>query len=333
MTPVIDLHAHYVPRQFPDLVERFGSAGWPWVRSDDANASTIMVGDDEFRRLDSRCWDPARRIADMERDGVDVQVVSPTPVFFSYDRPATHAAEAARIFNDLIAELVAAEPTRFRALGQVPLQDIDAACREAERCIGNGFAGVEIGTHVGDDGLDSEGLVTFLEHCASLDAAVFVHPWDVLGADRLGRFMSAWTVGMPAETHLSIVTMVLGGAFDRLPESLRIAFAHGGGSFVALLGRLDNAWRRAPAARGVCALPPSEYTSRFAVDSAVFDPGTLRLLVDTMGAERVMLGSDYPYPLGEEVVGDVIRRAGFDATTVARLLGGNAADFAGVAAD
>lgn len=325
--PVIDMHAHFVPHEFPNLVERFGTAGWPWMRHDGPDDATIMIGDREFRRVDSRCWDARRRLEDMDRDGVDMQLVSPTPVFFSYDRDPAEAAVAAVIFNDVLAAMNGAGDGRLCCLAQVPLQDTDAACAELERCMSAGFRGVEIGTHIGADGLDSDGIVTFLQHCASLDAAVFVHPWDVLGADRLTRFMTAWTVGMPAETHLSIVSLVLGGAFDRLPRTLRIAFAHGGGNFAMALGRLENAWRRQPAAKGVAANAPSTYTDRFSVDANVFDPPALRLLVDVMGPERVMLGSDYPFPLGEEEIGGLIRSAGFDDVVRDRLLGGNAATF------
>ena len=118
--------------------------------------------------------------------------------------------------------------------------------------------------------------------------------------------------------------LVLGGAFDRLPENLRITFAHGGGSFTFLLGRLENAWRRQPLVRGKSKTNPMSYLGRFNVDSAVYDERTLRFLVDVMSPERVLLGSDYPFPLGEEHAGSVIRNAGFDAEATARMLGGNA---------
>jgi aminocarboxymuconate-semialdehyde decarboxylase len=140
--------------------------------------------------------------------------------------------------------------------------------------------------------------------------------------------MMAWTVGMPAETQLGIVSMILGGAFDRLPEQLRLCFAHGGGSFAFLLGRLDNAWRRREIVRGKSQDIPSSYLRRFYVDSAVFDAAALRFLADVMGEDRVLLGSDYPFPLGEEFVGELIRNAsGFDDAAKARLLGGNALEF------
>ena len=170
-----------------------------------------------------------------------------------------------------------------------------------------GHLGVQIGNHVGEKNLDDPGIVTFLHHCADEGAAVLVHPWDMLAPQRMPKYMMPWTVGMPAETQLGIVAMILGGAFDKLPTNLRICFAHGGGSFAFLLGRLENAWQHHPVAHGVCELPPSQYLNRFYVDSAVFDERALQFLVGTMGAERVMLGSDYPFPLGEHRVGTLIR--------------------------
>jgi tryptophan 2,3-dioxygenase len=159
-----------------------------------------------------------------------------------------------------------------------------------------------------------------------------VHPWDMLGQPRMPNYMMPWTVGMPAETQLGIVAMILSGAFDRLPKTLRICFAHGGGSFALLLGRLQNAWEHHPVAHGNCELPPRNYLNRFYVDSAVFDQRALEFLVDTMTAEHVMLGSDYPFPLGEHRVGELIRSSRLSARAKARLLGENAAEFLGVAA-
>jgi aminocarboxymuconate-semialdehyde decarboxylase len=324
---VIDLHSHFFPERWPDLAERFGTPDWPWLRRDGPDRAMVMVGAREFRPITSACWDASVRLADMDRDDVDVQVVSATPVLFAYGRPAEHALECARIFNDALLELCAAGDGRLVPLCQVPLQDTDLACRELERCVAAGMKGVQIGNHVGDRDLDDERLVTFLAHCASLGTPVFVHPWDMFGGCRLEDWMLGWTVAMPAETHLSLNRMILGGAFDRLPRDLRICFAHGGGSFTFLLGRLDNAWHRRDIVRGRSTAPPSTYLDRFDVDSLVHDERALRYLVDVMGAESVLLGSDYPFPLGEEHVGRLVRSSGLDADVKDRLLGANALDF------
>ncbi|GHJ45486.1 amidohydrolase [Catellatospora sp. TT07R-123] len=331
MAPVVDVHTHVVPRGWPDLSAECGGTGWPWLRVDSERAAMIMVGETEFRPIGAQCWDAPTRLADMAEDGVDVQVVSPTPVFFSYDRPAAQAVKVAKIFNDLTLELCAEQPDRLVPFCQVPLQDPELACAELDRCLAAGHAGVEIGNHVGDRDLDDPGIVMFLQHCAQVGAPVFVHPWDMPAGPRLDRWMARWLTGMPAETHLSVLALILGGVFDRVPDTLRLCFAHGGGSFPFWLGRADNAWhRRGDVVRGASQRPPSAYTDRFFVDSVVFEPAALRLLVDTMGEDRVVLGSDYPYPLGERPVGQVVAKADFlTAPQRAKLLGGNALAFLG----
>jgi aminocarboxymuconate-semialdehyde decarboxylase len=323
MTGSIDIHSHYVPRGWPTLP----GADAPRLEVRGEREAMIMVGSKEFRRITAEAWDPEVRLSDMDADDVDVQVVSPTPVFFSYGNDAGEAAKVARIFNELALEITDASD-RLIPFCQVPLQDTDAACAELERAVADGHVGVEIGNHVGDRDLDDAGIRTFLQHCASLDVPVFVHPWDMATSPRLDRWMAQWLTGMPAETHLSILSLVLGGVFDDVDPRLRICFAHGGGSFAFWLGRMDNAWRERHDVIGTSLHPPSHYVDRFSVDSVVFEEAALRLLVDTLGATQVMVGSDYPYPLGERPVGRVVREASFlDAGQRELVLRGNAERF------
>jgi aminocarboxymuconate-semialdehyde decarboxylase len=324
---VIDIHNHFFPSSWPDLAARYGTPNWPWIKHTEPAKADVMVGDRFFRHIYSACWDPEVRLQEMDRDGVDLQVISATPVVFAYERPAEHALDCAQMFNDAALELCSRGKGRLKSFCQVPLQDVHAACKELSRCMKDGHLGVQIGNHVGSKNLDDAGILTFLHHCADEGAAVLVHPWEMFGHDRMPKYMMPWTVGMPAETQLSLVALILSGAFDRLPTTLRICFAHGGGSFVFLLGRLENAWHHHPVARGDCQHPPSYYLNRFYTDSAVFDQRALQFLVGTMGADRVMLGSDYPFPLGEERVGSLIRQSNLPQHTKARLLSGNAARF------
>jgi len=329
---VIDIHNHFFPSSWPDLAARYGTPNWPWIKHTESGKADIMVGDRFFRHIYSACWDPEVRMHEMDRDGIDVQVISATPVLFAYERPVEHALDCARLFNDAALELCSRGKGRLKSFCQVPLQDIDVACKELSRCMRSGHLGVQIGNHVVNKNLDDAGIVTFLQHCADAGAAVLVHPWEMFGRERMPKYMMPWTVGMPAETQLSVVALILSGAFDRLPNALRICFAHGGGSFAFLLGRMENAWHHHPVARGECEHPPSHYLNRFYADSAVFDQRALQFLVGTMGVDRVMLGSDYPFPLGEERVGSLIRQSNLPPDTKTRLLSANAIRFLGLEA-
>ncbi|WP_188189269.1 amidohydrolase family protein [Nonomuraea sp. SYSU D8015] len=321
---VIDVHTHYVPKGWPEL----GWPGAPRLRVESEREATILVHDRDFRKIQDDCWDPRVRLAKMDEHGVDRQVVSPTPVFFGYERSPLEGLRIAKVFNDLALEIC--DDPRLIPFCQVPLQDPELACVELDRCLASGHRGVEIGNHVGDRDLDDPGVVEFLQHCAQRDVPVFVHPWDMPDGPRISRWMAQWLVGMPAETHLSILAMILGGVFDRVPDTLRICFAHGGGSFAFWLGRVENAWHRRHDLVGGSERPPSHYLGRFSVDSAVFDERALRLLVDTLGEDHVMLGSDFPYPLGESPAGDLIRNAGFlSGPARAKLLAANAEVFLG----
>jgi len=327
----IDIHSHFVPKTWPDLAARFGTPDWPWLKHVAPGKGMIMMGDKEFRPIYDGCWDPTVRLAEMDRDGIDVQVMCATPVLFSYDRPANHALECAKIFNDAALDICSHNPKRLKALCQVPLQDIDLACQELSRSMRAGHLGVQIGNHVGDKDFDDPGIVTFLQHCADEGAAVLVHPWDMMGKGRMKKYMLPWLVSMPAETQLSILSLILSGAFEKLPKSLRLCFAHGGGSFAYLLGRVDNAWINRDIVRTDCPNLPSSYVDRFYVDSAIFSAESLSLLIDVMGEDRVILGSDYPFPLGEQRVGSLIRGHGEVAqATKEKLLYKNAMTFLGL---
>jgi aminocarboxymuconate-semialdehyde decarboxylase len=328
----VDMHTHFFPRITREEAARLDAAKAPWLETRPDGTGYIMQGDRPFRPVYAALWEPARRIEEMDRDGVDVQILCATPVMFGYACPVERALPWAQRMNDRALEFCAHAPRRLKALAQVPLQDTDAACREASRAKASGHLGVQIGNHLAEKNLDDEALVAFLAHCGREGIPVLVHPWDMLGADRMKKWMLPWLVAMPAETQLGILSLILSGAFERLPRSLKLCFAHGGGSFAFLLGRVENAWHHRDIVREDCPHPPSSYVDRFHVDSAVFDERALRLLVEVMGVERVMLGSDYPFPLGEQRIGRLVRdAAALPDSAKARLLGANAASFFGLA--
>jgi aminocarboxymuconate-semialdehyde decarboxylase len=327
---VVDMHTHFFPPITREEAAGLDPLNAPWLAKNANGTGQIMQGDKPFRPVETPLWDPAARIEDMDRDGIDIQVVCATPVMFGYAYPVERALPWCQRMNDRALEFVQHAPKRLKALAQVPLQDIDAACREASRAKATGHHGVQIGNHMGPRNLDDEGLLAFLDHCGREGIPLLVHPWDMMAMDRMKKWMLPWLVSMPAETQLGILSLILSGAFERLPKSLRICFAHGGGSFAFLLGRVDNAWRHRDIVREDCPNLPSSYCDRFAVDSAVFDPKALQLLVDVMGPERVMLGSDQPFPLGEQRVGTLVRESGLSGDTKRRILGDNALDFFGL---
>jgi aminocarboxymuconate-semialdehyde decarboxylase len=331
---MIDMHAHCLPRIARAEAVAVDAERAPWLDIEPGGErGHIMLGERRFRPVTASLWDPAVRVAELDAQGVTVQVVCATPVMFGYAWPAARTAEWARRMNEHVLAYCAHAPQRLKALAQVPLQDADLACREADHAMAAGCIGVQIGNHVGERDLDDEQLVRFLTHCARQGIPLLVHPWDMMGAKdgRMKQWMLPWLVAMPAETQLGMVSLILSGALERIPDTLKICFAHGGGSFAWLLGRVDNAWRHRDIVRQDCPQLPSSYARRFHVDSAVFDAGALRLLTDVMGTDRVMLGSDSPFPLGEQRIGSLVRESPhLDDAGRARILRGNAAAFFGL---
>jgi len=305
----IDVHSHFFPPLTRTDAEILCSDDAPWLKDNGDGSGFIMSGDQEYRPVDAPLWDPVERLRFMDRSSTTIQVISATPILFSYACAPSIGVEWARRINDLATEMCDADPTRLRPLSHAPLQDIDAACVEVTRAKEKGHVGVHIGNHVDGRNLDDPELVRFLHHCADDEIPVFVHPWNTMAPERMPKYMLAWLVGMPAETHLAILSLILSGAFERLPQNLKLCFAHGGGNFAAQIARVDNAWKRRDIIRADCPNPPSSYTNRFSVDSAVFGDAALGLLKEVMGSDRIMMGSDYPFPLGEEDPGRVIDTA------------------------
>jgi aminocarboxymuconate-semialdehyde decarboxylase len=343
----IDLHTHILPRDWPDLDAKYGYSGFVRLDHYQPCCARMMIGDRVFREITDNVWDPKRRIEECDRAGVSMQVLSTVPVMFSYWAKPHDALDLSRLLNDHIAEVVHAHPTRFAGLGTVPLQDVDLAARELERCIRElGLRGVEIGTHVdpndhchGPDcrNLDHPSLDVFWKTADRLNAAIFVHPWDMMGTERMPKYWLPWLVGMPAETSLAICSMIFGGVFERFPR-LRVAFAHGGGSFPFTIGRIDHAFHVRPDLVAIDSkteprkyLAHTDSPARFYVDSLVHDADALKALLRIFGAKRVALGSDYPFPLGEERAGQLIESMN-ELSTKDRnqLLSGTAREFLGL---
>jgi aminocarboxymuconate-semialdehyde decarboxylase len=333
VTLKIDTHAHVLPRDWPDLATRHGDLRFPSI--DHSGGRHRIYKDGQFfREIQPRTWDAQLRIDDYAQFEVQVQVISTVPVMFCYWAPGGQALELHRTLNEHSAEICREHPRHYLGLGTVPLQDPKLAIAEATRCVRElGLQGVQIGSHVGNWNLDAPELFDFFAACEELGCALLVHPWDMMGAASMPKYWLPWLVGMPAEQTRAVCSLIFGGVLERLPR-LKVAFAHGGGSFPYTLGRIEHGFRMRPDLVAVDnQRPPREYLSRLYFDTCVHDDAALAYLIDTCGAERLMLGTDYPFPLGEQEPGSHIRRMALDDRARQRLLSGTALEWLGVPED
>ncbi len=316
----IDMHSHIIPSELPRFSDRFGYEGFIHLEHHRPGYAQMMIGDKFFREIGENCWNPEKRIEDCERNNIDVQVLCTIPVMFNYWAKGEDALVLAEYLNDDLAKVVAKYPRRFVGLATVPLQDTELAVKELERCVKElGLAGVQIGSHVNDKNLSDPALFPFFEACQELGASVFVHPWDMMGKADMQKYWLPWLVGMPAETSRAICSMIFGGVLEKLPD-LRVCFSHGGGSFPGTLGRIEHGFNCRPDLVAVDNdVNPKAYCGRFWVDSIIFDGRMLDRIIELFGSDRVCLGSDYPFPLGELETGKLIESQSYDEPVRADL--------------
>lgn len=334
----IDIHTHILPENIPNFKEMFGYGGFINLDHHKPCCARMMKDDTFFREVEDNCWDAETRMKECGEQHVDVQVLSTVPVMFSYWAKPKDTLELSVFLNDHIADIVKRNPKRFVGLGTLPMQDPELAVKELKRCKEIGLKGIQIGTHIdvhnpddmqnpGHRNLDAPEVFQVLEACEKLDMAVFVHPWDMIAKEKMQKYWLPWLVGMPAESSLAICSLIFGGVFERLPH-LRVAFAHGGGSFPATLGRIQHGFDVRP---DLCAIdnnvPPVNYMGKFWIDSLVHDPKMLEYVVDLVGPNRVALGTDYPFPLGELEPGKLINSMPWSDAQKETLLSGSALEW------
>ncbi len=326
----VDFHTHFIPQYLPALGKKYSDEGWPTLIHNAPCQADIYFAGKHYRRIDDRSWDPQRRLKDMEIEGVDVQVLSPIPVTFAYDFSSQGALELSQMQNEEIAKAVAESPEHFIGLGTVPLQDPGSAASEVRRVVTKlGLVGVEIGTNILGRNLDDPGLEPFWQACEEVGAVIFVHPASVFSPERTSKYRMDLSIGYTSETGIAAASVVMSGLLERHP-GLHLCFAHGGGTFPWLLPRLDRTWQIFDDVKSMTAMKPSEAAKWLTYDTLTYDPVNLHLLIDRLGADRLVMGTDYPFPLREEPPGVVIDTLA-DLTDHARaaMLGRNALRFLG----
>ena len=323
----IDTHTHILPANFPKWKDKFGYGGFVHLEHHKPCCARMMIDDKFFREIEDNCWSPETRIRECDHHHVHVQVLSTVPVLFHYWAKGEHALETSKYLNDHIAEVVHRYPKRFVGLGTLPMQAPDLALKELERCKSIGLKGIQIGSHINERNLSHPDIFPIFELCEKLNLCVFVHPWDMMGQQNMQRYWLPWLVGMPAESSLAICSMIFGGVFEKLPN-LRVSFAHGGGSFPATVGRIQHGFEVRP---DLCAIdnnhPPKNYLGKFWLDSLVHDKVMLDYIVNLVGANRVSLGTDYPFPLGELIPGELIKQMEYSNEKKEMLLSGSALEW------
>jgi aminocarboxymuconate-semialdehyde decarboxylase len=326
----IDTHTHIIPKNLPDYSTKFGYGDFITLDHHEEGKAWMMQGSKRFREISANCWDAEIRIQEMKQHQADMQVICTIPVMFSYWAKAQDCLEVSQFLNDDIAITVNNHPDKFIGLATVPMQDTAIAIKELERCMQNGFKGVQIGSNINNLNLHETQFDEFFAACENLNAAILVHPWQMMGQEHMSKYWLPWLVGMPAEISRAICSMIFGGVFEKY-KKLKVCFAHGGGSFLPTISRIEHGWDCRPDLVAIDnPINPKNYLGKFWVDSHVCDHKMLQYVVDLVGADKVMQGSDYPFPLGEAVPGELVRTAPMSETQKEKIMGSSAKHWLGL---
>ena len=320
----IDIHAHYFPERYLQLIERAGGSFGASIDRSHAKGPSIVMRDSRTPPLDATYWDLDRRRRAMDRHGVAVHVLSLTVpmVYFADGEIGQRLAEAV---NDSMSEAHRAFPERFVGAATLPMQDPKRAVAELERAAAlPGIKAVYLGTNVNGRELSDADFAPVFAACEARRLPILLHPLNVIGAARLGAFYLSNLLGNPFDTAVAAAHLVFGGVLDRHPK-LEVCLPHAGGAMPYLVGRLQHGQRVRPENQKVAKKPFSAYLRRFTYDTISHAPESMRYLINLVGADRVMLGSDYCFDMGparpREIVDKQLRLSAADR---ARILSGNA---------
>lgn len=312
---IIDVHTHIVPEHFPPVGTRAAGHLWPCMAHVEPGTAQVMIAGRNFRTVRDRCWDVTRRLQEMADPAyaVDRQILSPMPELLAYRLEPADGLDLARYLNEVLMRMVEQAPERFYAFGAVPLQDVDLTTAELHRLKAHGLHGVEILSNVNGKNLGDAEFLPFFQTAEALGLPIFVHAQHPTFMDRVvGPAFLENAIGFPIEGALGIASMITGQVMEVCP-ALRLGFTHGGGTFMQLLRRLENAWHKNPACRDFLPQAPSAYARMFFYDDIFFDNRTLRYLLDTVGSRQVMIGSDYPFMFRDQTAAEEFDAMAFTA--------------------
>jgi aminocarboxymuconate-semialdehyde decarboxylase len=329
MHDCIDVHTHVVPENFPPYAGAGRDVPWPSMAPAHACHRHVMISGKVYRTVADGSWSVPRRIEDMGAMRITRQAISPMPELLSYWLPLADAKVMVRYLNDQIAAMISEAPQRFVGLGAVPLQDVDAAIRELEYCKQLKFAGVEIASHVNGTSIGDPRFEPFFAAAEKQGAAIFVHALRPAGQDRIVGAFAEQAVCFPGDIGLACASMITGGIGARHPK-LRIAFSHGGGVMSILLARLVHAWNMFPKAKESLSESPAVTAKRFYYDQLVFEPRAVQFLIDIYGASQIVIGTDYPFALGDTHPMKTLELAQVHGETLVAISSGNAKRFLGL---
>lgn len=319
---ITDIHTHYVPNAYLEWMRRSGEAhGRRLIKRD--NGQLAILADAREIPLPALFYDVQARLDDMSKRRVDRHVVAPPPFLLHYDLPAEIGEELCRLLNDEALALSQQHAGKFVPMGVLPLQDIPRAIDELERITRLGFRSVEIGASVNDRELDDPALEPFWDAAERHDMLVFIHPVRPPGRDRMNDYHLFNLIGFLAETTLACGRLIFSGTLDRHP-GVKVCLSHAGGMLPWVIGRFDHGFDSIDACSRNIGRPPSSYLPRFYYDTITHGAGQLKFLIEMVGAEQILMGSDFPFRIGDEDPVRHLEAAGLRARDLDLILRENA---------